>query len=92
MSKYSIQKAVRIPVRSWLLGAIGASLLLVPRLIGTRLRQPPLLIALSILGAASAFGAVGILVGPAIVSLMGALVQELRIQVSREYVPHIDGD
>jgi predicted PurR-regulated permease PerM len=63
------------------------ALLLVPRLIGTRLRQSPLLIALSILGAASAFGVLGILVGPVIISVLGVLVQELRIQLQKDALP-----
>jgi len=54
--------------------------LLVPRIVGRRLRQPPLLIVLSILGATSAFGAMGVLVGPVITSVLGALVQEFQIQ------------
>jgi len=65
----------------------AVALLLVPRLIGTRLRQSPLLIALSILGAASAFGALGILVGPVIISVLGVLVQELRIQLQKDALP-----
>jgi len=65
----------------------AVALWLVPRMIGTRLRQPPLLIALSILGATTAFGAMGILVGPVIVSVLGALVQELRIQTRPNVAP-----
>ena len=59
--------------------AVG--LLLVPRIVGTRLRQSPLLIALSILGATMAFGPLGILLGPVIVSVLAALLQEFRIQL-----------
>lgn len=63
------------------------ALLLVPRLIGTRLRQSPLLIVLSIMGAASAFGVLGILVGPVIISILGVLVHELRIQLQKDAIP-----
>jgi len=56
-------------------------LLLLPRIVGTRLRQPPLLIALSVLGGTSAFGALGILLGPVIVSVLAALVREFRTQL-----------
>jgi predicted PurR-regulated permease PerM len=59
----------------------AVTLLLVPRIVGTRLRQPPLLIALSVLGATMAFGPLGILLGPVIVSVLAALLQEFRIQV-----------
>jgi len=64
------------------LGAQEAvALWLLPRIVGARIHQPPLLIALSILGATSAFGAIGILLGPVIISVSGALVQELRLQL-----------
>lgn len=53
----------------------------VPRIVGTRLRQPPLLIALSVLGGTSAFGALGILLGPVIVSVLAALGREFRSQL-----------
>ncbi len=59
----------------------AVALLLVPRIVGTRLRQPPLLIALSVLGGASAFGALGILLGPVVVSILAALVREFRSQL-----------
>jgi predicted PurR-regulated permease PerM len=59
----------------------GVALFLLPRALGGRLRQPPLLIALSVLGGTDAFGAVGILLGPVIVSVLAALVQEFRLQL-----------
>jgi predicted PurR-regulated permease PerM len=59
----------------------AVALLLVPRIVGTRLRQPPLLIALSVLGGTSAFGALGILLGPVVVSVLAALVREFRLQL-----------
>ena len=62
-------------------GQQAVALLLVPRIVGTRLRQPPLLIALAVLGGASAFGALGILLGPVMVSVLAALVREFRIQL-----------
>jgi len=87
--------AVRMAVQGiWIKAAVtgvvclaiqqAVALLLVPRLIGTRLRQSPLLIALSILGAASAFGVLGILLGPVVISVLGVLVQELRIQLQKD--------
>jgi len=68
----------------------AVALWLVPRMIGTRLRQPTLLIALSILGASSVFGALGILVGPVIVAILGALVHELRIQLHPHTAAEVD--
>src|SRR5271157_1572893 len=62
-------------------GQQAVALLLLPRIVGTRLRQPPLLIALSVLGGTSAFGALGILLGPVIVSVLAALVREFRSQL-----------
>jgi len=65
-------------------GQQAVALLLLPRIVGTRLRQPPLLIALSVLGGTSAFGALGILLGPVIVSVLAALVREFRSQLRPE--------
>jgi len=62
-------------------GQQAVALLLLPRIVGTRLRQPPLLIALSVLGGTSAFGALGILLGPVIVSVLAALGREFRSQL-----------
>jgi predicted PurR-regulated permease PerM len=64
-----------------LAGQTAVSELLRPLVVSSRLRQPPLLIALSVLGATDAFGAMGILVGPVIVSVLAALVHEFRIQL-----------
>jgi predicted PurR-regulated permease PerM len=59
----------------------AVALLLVPRIVGAQLGQSPLLIVLSILGATSAFGPIGVLVGPVIVSVLGVLVEEFRKQL-----------
>ncbi len=67
----------------------AVALLLMPRIMAKRLPQSPLLIALSILGATSAFGALGMLVGPVIVSVFGALAQEFRIQLRLNAVPQV---
>jgi predicted PurR-regulated permease PerM len=64
-----------------LVGQEAVALLLLPHVVGVRLRQPPLLIALAVLGGASAFGALGILLGPVIVSVLAALVQEFKVQL-----------
>jgi predicted PurR-regulated permease PerM len=64
-----------------LAGQTAVAELLRPKVVGSRLRQPPLLIALSVLGATNAFGAMGILVGPVIVSVLAALVREFRVQL-----------
>ena len=64
-----------------LVGQTAVSELLRPRVVGSRLQQPPLLIALSVLGGTIAFGALGILLGPVIVSVLAALVRELRSQL-----------
>jgi predicted PurR-regulated permease PerM len=67
-----------------LVGQTAVSELLRPRVVGKRVQQPPLLIALSILGATNAFGAPGILLGPVILAVLGALVRELRTQLQPE--------
>ena len=64
-----------------LAGQESVSLLLRPRVVGESTRQPPLLIALSILGATDAFGVLGVLLEPVILSVLAALVQEFRIQL-----------
>lgn len=64
-----------------LVGQTAISELLRPKVVGRRVRQPALLIALSIIGATGAFGVLGILLGPVIVSIVGALVCELRSQL-----------
>jgi predicted PurR-regulated permease PerM len=64
-----------------LAGQTAVGELLRPRVVGTRLQQPPLLIALSVLGGTTAFGALGILLGPVVVSVLAALVREFRIQL-----------
>lgn len=64
-----------------LIGQTLISELLRPRVVGRRLQQPALLIALSVLGATEAFGALGILLGPVIVAILAALVGELRNQL-----------
>ena len=64
-----------------LAGQTAVAMLLRPRVVGTRLGQPPLLIALSVLGGTIAFGAMGILSGPVVVSVLAALVREFRMQL-----------
>jgi len=67
-----------------LAGQAAVATLLRPLVVGNRLRQPPLMIALSILGGTDAFGALGILLGPVIVSVLAALVREFRMQLRPE--------
>ena len=64
-----------------LVGQTAISELLRPKVVGKRVQQPALLIALSIIGATEAFGVLGILLGPVIVSVIAVLVSELRTQV-----------
>lgn len=64
-----------------LAGEVAVSTLLRPHVVGNRLRQSPLLIALSVWGGTDAFGAVGILLGPVIVCVLAALAREFRVQL-----------
>ncbi len=50
-----------------------------PLVMGVRAKQPPLVMALGAIGGTWAFGVLGILVGPLVVSLAGALVKEIQI-------------
>jgi predicted PurR-regulated permease PerM len=52
--------------------------LLRPLVVGTRDKQHPVLIALAAIGGTYAFGPLGILVGPLLISLAGALLQEMQ--------------
>ncbi len=49
-----------------------------PIVVGARERQHPMLIALAAIGGTYAFGALGILLGPLVVSLVAALLKEIR--------------
>jgi len=62
-------------------GQEGVAMLLRPRVVGQRVGQSPLLIALSVVGATDAFGALGILLGPVIIAVLAALVREFQIQL-----------
>jgi len=73
-------KAIIVAVGS-LAGQVAVSELLRPAVISSRLQQPPLLIALSVLGGTDAFGPLGVLLGPVIVSVLAALAREFRLQL-----------
>jgi predicted PurR-regulated permease PerM len=46
--------------------------------VGARAKQHPVLIALAVIGGTYAFGVLGILLGPLVVSLVAALVEEIQ--------------
>lgn len=50
-----------------------------PLVVGVRAKQHPLLMALGALGGTFAFGVLGVLVGPLLVALAGALVKEIQL-------------
>ena len=54
-----------------------------PYVVGAREQQHPLLIALAAIGGTFAFGALGILLGPLVISLAAALVKELQTLMPR---------
>jgi predicted PurR-regulated permease PerM len=56
--------------------------LLRPLLVGSREKQHPVLIALAAIGGTYAFGALGILLGPLLISLAAALIEEMHKLVS----------
>lgn len=57
-----------------------------PIIVGAREKLHPVLIALAMIGGTFAFGPLGILLGPLIVSLSGALLKELRRLLTDETV------
>lgn len=50
-----------------------------PLVVGVRAKQHPLMMALGALGGTFAFGVIGVLIGPLLVSLAGALVKEIQL-------------
>lgn len=61
-----------------------------PFVVGARVKQHPLLMALSMIGGTFAFGALGILLGPVLVSVAIALVVEIQKLTRPSTVPTID--
>ena len=51
-----------------------------PFVVGTRDKQHPMLIALAAIGGTYAFGALGILLGPLVVSLVAAVLKEIQLE------------
>jgi predicted PurR-regulated permease PerM len=54
-----------------------------PFVVGARDKQHPMLIALAAIGGTYAFGVLGILLGPLVVSLVAALLKEIQELISR---------
>lgn len=54
-----------------------------PLVVRGRVNQHPMLIVLSIIGGTTAFGAMGLLIGPVVVSLVIALVTEIRRRLAQ---------
>jgi predicted PurR-regulated permease PerM len=48
------------------------------------MKQHPVIIALSILGGTQAFGPIGLLLGPVVISLLIALLEAIRAQLSAD--------
>jgi predicted PurR-regulated permease PerM len=69
-----------------------------PFVVGAGDKQHPMLIALAAIGGTYAFGVLGILLGPLVVSLVAALLKEIQALVSpRELIatdesPSVQGD
>ena len=67
----------------WGVLAVGsADNILRPIVVGRREKQHPMLVALAAIGGTFAFGALGILLGPLMVSLVAALLKEIQQLVS----------
>jgi predicted PurR-regulated permease PerM len=58
-----------------------------PLVIGSRVELHPLLLLFAVLGGLQVFGLIGIFIGPAIVSVIGALVEMLREELSAPVPP-----
>jgi predicted PurR-regulated permease PerM len=59
-----------------------------PFVVRARDKQHPMLIALAAIGGTYAFGVLGILLGPLVISLVAALLKEIQelVSPSREYL------
>lgn len=63
----------------WCLLVVGSTDNIVrPTVVGGRIQQHPVLIALSMIGGTEAFGPSGVLLGPVVVSLVSAIVGEIQ--------------
>jgi predicted PurR-regulated permease PerM len=58
-----------------------------PLVIGSKVEIHPLLLLFAVLGGLQVFGLIGIFIGPAIISVIGALVDMLREELSAPPVP-----
>jgi len=61
-----------------------------PYVVGARQKQHPILVALAAIGGTYAFGALGILLGPLLVSLVAALLKEIQKLASPSGIPGDD--
>jgi predicted PurR-regulated permease PerM len=69
----------------WCILIVGsADNVLRPLVVGSRNNQHPFLIALAAIGGTYAFGALGIFLGPLVVSLMAVLLEEIQLLISRK--------
>jgi predicted PurR-regulated permease PerM len=69
----------------WSVVVVGsADNIIRPLVVRGRVDQNPMLIVLSIIGGTAAFGAIGLILGPVVVSLVIALATELRRRLSHE--------
>jgi predicted PurR-regulated permease PerM len=69
----------------WSVVVVGsADNIIRPLVVGGRVNQNPMLIVLSIIGGTAAFGAIGMILGPVVVSLVIALATELRRRLAHE--------
>ena len=72
----------------WSVVVVGAADNIIrPLVVGGRVNQNPMLIVLSIIGGTSAFGAIGLILGPVVVSLVIAVATELRRRVAPVQAP-----
>jgi predicted PurR-regulated permease PerM len=71
----------------WGIFVVGsADNLLRPWIVGKRNKLHPMLIALAAIGGTYAFGALGILLGPLLISLAAALMQEIQLLISKNRI------
>jgi predicted PurR-regulated permease PerM len=85
----SYWKAVLLTV--WGILVIGAiDTLLRPFVVGARDKQHPMLIVLAVIGGTYAFGALGILIGPLVISVAAAILKEIQELLSQRVMIETD--
>jgi hypothetical protein len=88
---FRLEFMTNVALKMWGVFVVGSvDNVLRPFVVGARVKQHPMLIALAAIGGTYAFGVLGILLGPLVVSLVAALLEEIQKLVSARGLIEID--